>query len=255
MAGNKTFYISNEDFKYSELSQEKKRGQIHTICRAIKENIGNDLNIEFSIERNGTLRFSVYGPLTLIEKGIALIQRRLRRDGLQKKRDLPEGIQALTMENLKRHNKTLECRRQFTCGPCKEVWWRWVPSHKTVSRCHKCQVRYEALPRENEYGTGTYRCVCGNVFTGKARHNVGARCSQCGQMAYPSEIGPFREGQRRTRHGHSCEACNHGQIFPCPVFVNPNNVQIPSVPHVSTGSTCSTFLTQQTVSEYYQPID
>ncbi|XP_033126358.1 shiftless antiviral inhibitor of ribosomal frameshifting protein homolog [Anneissia japonica] len=255
MAGNKTFYISKEDFKYGELDREVQRKQIHTICMAIKEGIGKELNIEFTIERNGTLRFSLFGPLNLIEKGIAVIQRRLRKDGLQKKGDLPDGIQPLTLDNLKLHNKSLESRRQFSCSPCKETWWRWVPAHKPVSRCFKCKVRYDALVVDDEYGKGTYRCSCGNIFTGKARYSVGAKCSRCQEMVYPFEIGPLREGQRRSRHGHSCERCEHGRIYPCPAFPDPQRVALGSQPHESTGSTCSTFLTQQTASEYFEPID
>ena len=75
-------------------------------------------------------------------------------------------------------------------------------------------------------------------------------CTQC----LPENIGPKPE-ERGPRIGprggirHACEACNYGQIQPCPTFHHNYHhaYQLPAAshPHESTGSTVSTFLTQR----------
>lgn len=34
-----------------------------------------------------------------------------------------------------------------------------------VSKCHRCRIRYDAVPKESEWGVAEFTCGnCGNVF-------------------------------------------------------------------------------------------
>uniref|UniRef100_A0A2C9KYG4 Uncharacterized protein n=1 Tax=Biomphalaria glabrata TaxID=6526 RepID=A0A2C9KYG4_BIOGL len=58
-------------------------------------------------------------------------------------------------------------KRQFGCKNCQRSWWRKVPLRKEVSRCHVCKTRYEAIPRDKEWGWGMFYCDgenCGEEF-------------------------------------------------------------------------------------------
>lgn len=145
--------------------------------------------------------------------------------------------------------------RQFACRPCDSVWWRRVPGRKTVSKCHRCKTRYDAVPRESEWGVAEFTCRnCGNVFKGFGQmNNTYSPCYVCNDIAQPSKIFPKmrRTGDRR-RNVHSCYAntCYNraeGEILPG-TCVHPKSlgrkVVTPSGQHISTGSTVDTFLTQ-----------
>lgn len=55
--------------------------------------------------------------------------------------------------------------REFACEGCDHVWWRTVPCTKPVAKCNSCTNKYDALPREKEFGIGRYRCrVCKHSF-------------------------------------------------------------------------------------------
>ncbi|CAL1528722.1 unnamed protein product, partial [Lymnaea stagnalis] len=66
-------------------------------------------------------------------------------------------------------------KRQFACEGCVRFWWKRVPIRKEVSRCRKCQVKYDAVPRENEWGLGAFYCLtenCGKEFLEYAVMNM-----------------------------------------------------------------------------------
>ncbi|KAI8777657.1 UPF0515 protein C19orf66, partial [Biomphalaria glabrata] len=48
--------------------------------------------------------------------------------------------------------------RLFACVTCNRSWWKKVPYRKEVSRCKKCLVRYDAIPKEREWGIGVFHC-------------------------------------------------------------------------------------------------
>lgn len=148
--------------------------------------------------------------------------------------------------------------RQFSCRNCNYVWWRKVLHHKPVSRCKKCSIRYDPIDREKEFGFGYFTCyTCGHSFTSaRAQRGVASLCFNCQHRGIHSECLPERieplgrgrrKGQpdplpRRRRHPlHACSLCAFGEINPCPLF---NIVVVASDPHVSTGSTVSTFISQ-----------
>lgn len=145
--------------------------------------------------------------------------------------------------------------RQFACRPCDSVWWRRVPGRKTVSKCHRCRIRYDAVPKESEWGVAEFTCGnCGNVFKGFGQmNNTFSPCYVCNDIAQPSKIFPkMRPSGERRRHTHSCYASNcfnraDGDILPG-ICVHPKSlgrkVVTPSDQHISSGSTVDTFLTQ-----------
>ncbi|XP_048734006.1 shiftless antiviral inhibitor of ribosomal frameshifting protein-like [Ostrea edulis] len=146
--------------------------------------------------------------------------------------------------------------RQFACGPCDKVWWRRVPGRKLVSKCFRCRVRYEAVPKDKEWGIAEYVCdQCNNVFKGFGQmNNSCSPCYNCGNRVQPARIFPptMRSTWHRGRHTHSCFAHNcfnraQGEILPG-ICVHPRSlprkVVTPCNPHISSGSTVDTFLTQ-----------
>ncbi|XP_078579785.1 shiftless antiviral inhibitor of ribosomal frameshifting protein-like [Branchiostoma floridae x Branchiostoma japonicum] len=238
----KAFYIAQECKRYADQPAGDK---IRAICREIKIK-HNIANMEIQERPNGTLYFLIRGRANEVEIAIALLQRRLTKERRQASADLPEGVSALTVENLRRHDKELAERRQFGCAPCDSTWWKRVFQHKPVSRCNKCQVKYDPIPKDMEYGIGKFTCQhCGNTFTGWAQYNKPADCHNCNNVqVFPTEgsIGPRQSGPRmRTRNVHSCGMCDYGRVHPCPGY---KKVLVASTPHISTGSTVSTFLTQ-----------
>ncbi|XP_077997814.1 shiftless antiviral inhibitor of ribosomal frameshifting protein homolog [Glandiceps talaboti] len=245
----KSFYIAREEIKFQNDTDDGIKGKIHMTGSAIKKETRTD--IEFQVLRNGTMKFLITGVRDNVGTAIALLQRRLTLQRRQVTEQLPDGVVPLTMDNLRKHNQALTEKRQFGCEPCDNVYWRKVFEYKPVARCEKCGERYEAIPKEQQYGLGAYECTnCGRKFTGRARYDVPAMCYECHVMVRPVNIGPRPRGQRRSGNIHSCQACHNGRIRPCPMY---KRVVIASKVHQSTGSTVSTFLSQQS-SIYYPPV-
>ena len=151
----------------------------------------------------------------------------------------------LTKEALRKHDiATGTCQlREFACEPCDNVWWRVVSTCKSVSRCNKCKIRYDALLQEFEFGIGLYTCECGKEFKSKCTAQTKCPCFDCNALVSKPFIHPkFNRAaadRPRSRHKHYCDKC-HGMGH-CPTF---KKVIYPSTPHNSTGSTLSTFLSQ-----------
>ena len=148
----------------------------------------------------------------------------------------PATTHLLTKEALRKHDiATGTCElREFACEPCDNVWWRVVSTYKLVSRCNKCEIRYDALSRESEFGIGLFTCECGKEFKSKCTAQTECPCFDCEALVSKPFIHPkFNRAatdRPRFRHKHSC-----------PTF---KKVIYPSTPHDSTGSTLSTFLSQ-----------
>ncbi|KAL5004185.1 hypothetical protein ScPMuIL_017641 [Solemya velum] len=98
------------------------------------------------------------------------------------------------LKDLARRNHIEATFRQFGCSPCDKMWWRKVPSRKEVSRCKRCRVKYDAIPRDREWGWAKFDChYCGHVFNGFGQVGTTATespCYNCGAMCTPSEILP-----------------------------------------------------------------
>ena len=72
--------------------------------------------------------------------------------------------------------------RQFGCGPCDHPWWTIVPVSKMVSRCRECRIRYDALPREKEFGIGRFKCTkptCERMFFATCEATDVLHCRKC----------------------------------------------------------------------------
>ena len=156
----------------------------------------------------------------------------------------PATPHLLTTEALKKHDiATGTCElREFACEPCDNVWWRVVSTYKLVSRCYVCKKRYDALPRECEFGIGLYTCSgCGKEFKSKCTARTTCPCFDCNAPVSKPFIHPkFNRTPKPTSHRkHYCDKC-HGMGH-CPTF---KKVIYRSKLHDSTGSTLSTFLSQ-----------
>ncbi|XP_069136779.1 shiftless antiviral inhibitor of ribosomal frameshifting protein-like [Argopecten irradians] len=151
--------------------------------------------------------------------------------------------------------------RQFACEENDNVWWRKVPTRKMVSKCKKCQKRFEAVPKEEEWGLANFVCEnCGKKFNGFGQMNsTTSPCNKCGTMCQVKKVIPpyrrDRNGRRSSRATHTCTAPNCYNRSPGAPFcttdvkcVHPRSLRrqvvYPSRQHHSTGSTVATFLSQ-----------
>lgn len=154
--------------------------------------------------------------------------------------------------------------RQYACGQCDNVWWRKVPARKRVSKCKRCNVRYDAIPRHREWGWAEFACNnvnCRHVFRGFGQmENTWSPCFRCSTPCLPVKIFPRKKrrdserGSRRARDEHSCFSHNCFRRATGPqlggICVHPRSLRrgeravFPSHSHNSTGSTVDTFLTQ-----------
>lgn len=191
-------------------------------------------------------------------------------------RDALGGEEWQIVENCRRNNalraSALNNRipaefRQFACQPCDKVWWLRVPERKRVSRCPVCKNKYDALPRESEWGWAKFRCQCGSEFHGFGAMNKSqSQCYRCGHFCFPAEILPphRRQRNRRSRNRHSCTAQNcfnrdmnpGAHVPPINLCVHPKSlprkVVEPSRHHASSGSTVKTFLTQDDLATEFE---
>ncbi|GAB1599072.1 repressor of yield of DENV protein homolog [Argonauta hians] len=154
--------------------------------------------------------------------------------------------------------------RQFTCPPCDNMWWRLTPRRKPVSRCKKCQTRYDPVPEDVEFGSAVFVCEnCNHEFRGFGQKSTTmSPCYRCNTLCYPVRIIPpdRNRARKKGRSLHSCDAPD------CPGYVaerenvygpsgllkrcvhprrrNRISIYFPCMRHRSTGSTVETFLTQ-----------
>ena len=143
----------------------------------------------------------------------------------------------LTRKTLQEHDRQTSTEvRQFHCRPCYNMWWRVVPSNKPVSRCKVCHRRYDAVPRNDEYRVGRFTCtnkLCGNVFYRRCNPFYTAFCPKCEAVVSEPHIHP-KYNKYRPAHG--------------PWALVPD-----STPHISTGSTVETWLSQTAAASSRTP--
>ena len=116
----------------------------------------------------------------------------------------------LTVEALEQHDQketSGPCElRQFACGDCQHWWWRMVLKTKPVSRCRGSggcgSIRYDALPRDKEFGIG--RCICPNTrckrkFYAYCEATDELECRKCGTPSKPYIHPRWRKRRRGAR--------------------------------------------------------
>jgi hypothetical protein len=143
----------------------------------------------------------------------------------------------LTLENLQELDKQHEPHeiRQFACQTCQKSWWQEVPARKPVAKCHRCKTKYDALPREEEFGIGHHECECGHTFHGFTRYGVKSPCFKCGREVLSKYFLTDRSDiKKKTHRRHKCELCNGREDCP-----NKKPLVNVSSRHISTGSTAS----------------
>lgn len=194
------------------------------------------------------------------------------------------------LRDLARLNRIGREVRQYGCSDDDRMWWRRVPSRKPVSKCHTCNQKYEPIPREQEWGIGSFQCLCGHNFKAFAMMDLSilglgyngrsqSLCYRCMlQLCEPTQIlpptnmtrdrrQPDRRGWRRQfrRNTHRCTAPNcYNRYTPDPRSNEPivlfcvhpkslrNNVHGGgSARHNSSGSTVATFLPQDDIDASY----
>ena len=114
---------------------------------------------------------------------------------LENQKRLQSYSSPLTVDALEKHDlkhTSGPCQlRQFACGECHYSWWRNVLKSKPVSRCtgKKCgNKRYDALPREKEFGIGRFVCPnieCNRIFFGYCEAMDSLRCKKCWTFVKP----------------------------------------------------------------------
>lgn len=119
----------------------------------------------------------------------------------------------LTIEALENHDRkytTGPCQlRQFGCPACQLSWWRNVLKSKPVSRCRggKCgKRRYQALPREKEFGIGRCLCpneACGREFYAYCEASEILNCRKCRSECKPLVHPKWRKRARQRLNPHA----------------------------------------------------
>ncbi|XP_048377917.1 shiftless antiviral inhibitor of ribosomal frameshifting protein homolog isoform X2 [Stegostoma tigrinum] len=174
---------------------------------------------------------------------------------------LPLTEDNLQMFNMARRTEIPFSQRQFSCIRCDRDWWREVPERKQVSRCRYCKRRYDAVPRDQEWGLAAYTCQnCHHSFRSYGQMGVPAPCYRCRSIVFPIQIIPPRRNPSRLGNGrqnpHGCcaEDCYNRQepYVPGTHCVHPRTRQVRGLPkvlcssqyHESTGSTVASCISQ-----------
>ena len=124
--------------------------------------------------------------------------------------------------------------REFACRDCDYFWWKTVPRTKLVAKCPSCSIKYDALPREKEFGTGRYKCTnCSRSFFARCEATSEDTCVKCGSTVRAPYIHPKFISRRPISYRQPVE-----QLEPYTRVINASTV------HDSTGSTASSFISQ-----------
>lgn len=181
-------------------------------------------------------------------------------------RMLPLTEDNLRMFDMARRKEIPDIQRLFACLACDRFWWRQVPERKQVSRCRSCKKRYEAVPRDQEWGSAEYICqICNNSFRHFGQMGLAAPCYRCRIVVLPIHIIPPQQdrmplgSRRRIPHGCCAEDCYNRQepYVPGTHCVHPSTRRVrglpkvlcPSLHHESTGSTVASCISQASSME------
>jgi len=126
---------------------------------------------------------------------------------------LRESREAGTILRRARTGQIDTSARLFACQACDKYWWLRVPDRKTVSKCSRCKVRYDAVPRAKEWGKAQFKCnQCSREFSGFCGIWVSSPCYQCQTPVKPFCITPPSKdpGPRRSNNVHRCNGAECG---------------------------------------------
>ena len=99
-------------------------------------------------------------------------------------------VEALEAHDLKTTKGPVELR-QFACLPCYRKWWRTVLKTKPISRCKGGTCggqRYDALPKDKEFGIGRFICPnenCKRLFYAHCEASRELECRRCKTLIKP----------------------------------------------------------------------
>jgi hypothetical protein len=123
---------------------------IQNHCSGIESKTQTSIQFE---QRSVVVEFHVAGLEEDVARAMHLIQEEFEELRTSSSSDEENGIEfrppsVLTMEALQEHEAQTSPKevRQFSCRVCLHDWWRVVPAGKPVSRCNRCNTRYDALP-------------------------------------------------------------------------------------------------------------
>ena len=191
-------------------------------------------------------------------------------------------IEALEAHDLKTAKGPVELR-QFACLPCYRKWWCTVLKTKPVSRCKGGTCggqRYDALPKDKEFGIGRFICPnenCKHLFYSHCEASRELECRRCKTLTKPHVHPKWIKSTFDADIPIPLEGLSLAPPLNPPATATPPSVPPtttasaaiptsgprrqkrrifnPSMPHIPTGNTIPTFLSQCDFRKFGTEVD
>ncbi|BFZ01080.1 hypothetical protein BsWGS_04119 [Bradybaena similaris] len=192
------------------IEERNKLDDVDSLCELFKGRLNRSAAEELIEECGGRQEAASFLMLGPPEK----VRERLRKNA--------EYVSNLQKDAAK-FRETLESGTedmQFACESCNRMWWRRVPRRKQVSKCYRCRIKYDAIPREHQWGYGEFECPMGHTFRGFGiMGRTKSKCYRC-NMTRDADImfiiPPKKRDEdmeRPRRHKHNCNGVNCYRYF------------------------------------------